>query len=420
MFLKKIFTVSVLLLSGVSMLFAESRYTQLYNEICGIVEGNFYDEDIIQKQFGGIRNKYTNRLKSVRSDAEFAVLVNSMLGELKASHTQYYTKNTPEYYQLCSIFEFMPAVKTLFNEKPVVYPGTGISAREIDGKVFVVSVLEGSPAQKAGMVKGDEIISLNGKRFVPAQYLAGIKDTPFTLQLRRAKDCKPFKIEVLPSCVNPKSEALLAEKESIKVFESGGRKIGYIHIWSYAGEEYHQEFLDAILYGKLKDADALIWDLRDGWGGANPEYLNVFNGKVPVLESIERNGTKSGYDPQWRKPVVMLVNSGVRSGKEILAYGFKKYDIGKIIGEKTAGAVLGGKPFIISDGSLLYLAGRKVEVDGETLEGKGVEPDIAVPMDIRYIQGKDPQLEHALQYISGSLTNDQDISRKKLANPHSI
>jgi carboxyl-terminal processing protease len=51
---------------------------------------------------------------------------------------------------------------------------------------------------------------------------------------------------------------------------------------------------------------------------------------------------------------------------------------------------------VISDGSLLYLAVRNVAIDREILEGKGVEPDIVVPTDIRYSQGKDPQLEQAL------------------------
>ncbi len=95
----------------------------------------------------------------------------------------------------------------------------------------------------------------------------------------------------------------------------------------------------------------------------------------------------------------MLVNNGSRSGKEILAYGFKKYGIGKVIGTKTAGAVVGGSAFLLEDGNLLYLAVVDVLIDGERLEGKGVIPDIEVPFTLEYAQGKDPQVERAIEVL---------------------
>jgi carboxyl-terminal processing protease len=95
----------------------------------------------------------------------------------------------------------------------------------------------------------------------------------------------------------------------------------------------------------------------------------------------------------------MLVNNGSRSGKEILAYGFKKYKLGTLIGTKTAGAVVGGSPFLLEDGNLLYLAVIDVLVDGERLEGKGVIPDLEVPFTLEYAQGKDPQLEKSVEVL---------------------
>ncbi|MDX1388497.1 MAG: S41 family peptidase, partial [Acidobacteriota bacterium] len=146
----------------------------------------------------------------------------------------------------------------------------------------------------------------------------------------------------------------------------------------------------------IRDADALVLDIRDGWGGADPRYLNLFNHNVPTLTSFLRDGTELHYDPQWRKPVVLLVNGGTRSGNEIMAFGFKKFGIGPVVGSTTAGAVVGGKPFLLSDASLLYLAVRDALVDGIRLEGVGVAPDHPVPFDVRYAAGNDPQLEKAL------------------------
>lgn len=95
--------------------------------------------------------------------------------------------------------------------------------------------------------------------------------------------------------------------------------------------------------------------------------------------------------------MVMLVNEGSRSGKEILAYGFRKYGIGPVVGTKTAGAVVGGILRVMDDGSILYLAYADVQVDGVRLEGVGVEPDIEVPFSLEYAQGADPQKERAIE-----------------------
>jgi carboxyl-terminal processing protease len=188
-------------------------------------------------------------------------------------------------------------------------------------------------------------------------------------------------------------------RQSIKIIERNSKKIGYVHIWSYAGDQYQQLLVEEIGYGKLKDTEGLILDLRDGWGGAEPNYLNIFNKQVPGLTQMARDGVKRTIDLQWRKPVVMVVNNGSRSGKEILAYGFKKYGIGKLIGTKTAGAVVGGSPFLLEDGNLLYLAVVDVWIDGERLEGKGVIPDIEVPFPLEYAQGKDPQFNKAVDVL---------------------
>jgi carboxyl-terminal processing protease len=152
--------------------------------------------------------------------------------------------------------------------------------------------------------------------------------------------------------------------------------------------------------GKLKDADALIWDLRDGWGGAHPRYLNAFNPYGPTLTLTDRDGDANTVGFRWRKPVAMLINSGTRSGKEVLAYGFKKNGFGAVIGERTAGALLAGTAFLLSDGGLLILAVNDAAVDGERVEGKGVDPTIEVPFDIRYAAGQDPQLDKAIAVLA--------------------
>ena len=98
-------------------------------------------------------------------------------------------------------------------------------------------------------------------------------------------------------------------------------------------------------------------------------------------------------------PVVLLVNGGSRSGKELLAYYFKRTGRAVLVGEQTAGYVSGGRWKRISPDSMLYYCASKLIIDGRVLEGVGVEPDIVVPFDIRFAQGRDVQLERAKDEI---------------------
>jgi carboxyl-terminal processing protease len=69
-----------------------------------------------------------------------------------------------------------------------------------------------------------------------------------------------------------------------------------------------------------------------------------------------------------------------------------------VVGSKTAGAVVAGRPFLMQDSSLLYLAVADVYVNGgQRLEGKGVTPDIVVPSPLEYAQGVEPQKERAIK-----------------------
>src|SRR5215471_1627622 len=136
--------------------------------------------------------------------------------------------------------------------------------------------------------------------------------------------------------------------------------------------------------------------------GAAPSrsISTLFTPNASTTQVTDRSGHTRIEDVKWRKPVVMLVNGGTRSGKEVLAYGFKRYRLGEVIGTRTAGAVLAASVFLMGNGDLLLLAVADVTVDGQHLEGVGVTPTIEVPFDPAYAAGRDPQLERAVQVLS--------------------
>ena len=96
---------------------------------------------------------------------------------------------------------------------------------------------------------------------------------------------------------------------SARVIVAGNNmRIGYVHVWSYASRRYQSALEELISEGALSGADALIWDLRGGWGGAQPQYLDLFNPRAPTMQVKDRNGETGLVDVKWRKPVAMLIN----------------------------------------------------------------------------------------------------------------
>lgn len=376
--------------------------TDVFDEAWRLVQNKFYDRNLLGLDWEAVGNKHRGAYAEAKTDAERSAAINAMLDELGVSHTHHFIKEQPAYYQLVDIFSWplRRDIPKYFSGGAITYSGIGIFTKTIEGKTFISGVLAGLPADTAGLRVGDEIISADGSSFEPVGSFRGKEGEAVALAIRRDANGPVTTIAVKPQRIKPDDAFESAMRDSARIIEANGRRIGYIHVWSYAGRSY-QEILEAALSeGKLKDADALIWDLRDGWGGARPSFLRIFDPHGPTMILSERNGDTELVGFRWRKPVVLLTNNGTRSGKEVLTYGFKKNGYGEVIGEPTAGALLAARAFLLSDGSLLILAVNDVTVDGERLEGKGVVPTIEVPFELPYAAGKDPQLNRAISVLS--------------------
>jgi carboxyl-terminal processing protease len=376
----------------------------VFDEVWQRVRDYFYDPTLRHLDWSAIGEKY-RRLAAAASDEERSAVINRMLDELAASHTRYYTPDDPAYYQLLDIFAgpLRRELRRVFPDGQVMYPSIGMFTQRIGDKTFVSGILNGLPAAKAGLQVGDELLAADGTPYHPIRSLTAKVNQEMILQVRRSLDEPPHDIVVVPQQTKPNEAFLQAMRESARVIHTHGVAIGYIHVWSYAGAQYQRLLEHELFSGALKEAEALVLDLRDGWGGAQAHYLDLFNAQGPTVTMVDRRGDVSVANMKWRKPVVMLINGGTRSGKEILAYGFKKYGLGEVIGTRTTGAVLAARAFLLSDGSLLILAVDDVFVDGQRLEGVGVTPTIEVPFPVEYAQGKDPQLERALEILSRSV-----------------
>lgn len=375
-----------------------------------LVNERFYRADFNGVDWPAARDKYLPRAQAAKSWEELGPVINEMLGLLRTSHTNYYTSVDPEYYFLFGIFSTGPlgeVAKQRFPDGKVQFDSLGLFARKVDGKWFVTGVLDGSPAAAVGVHRGNEIVSLNDQPFQPVRPLQGLAARGESIKLEIQTTPEPNSrktLELKPVTLFPNDAMLEAMEKSMRVIEHHGKKIAYVHIWSYAGKQYYERLVKELLQGSFDSADALVLDIRDGWGGASPEYLNIFNQRVPQLTSVGRDQQELSFKTQWRKPVALLINGGSRSGKEVLAYGFRKYGIGPVVGERTGGAVSAGTAIPVSDHSLLYLCVSGVRVDGEVLEGIGVAPDHEVAWPLPYAPSEDPQLQRALDLMSEATT----------------
>ena len=382
-------------------------YQADFDQVWELVRDRFYDPRLNGLDWQEQRARFRPDAASARSRSDAAVVINAMLAKLGASHTHFYTSEEPAYYQLADIFVFAlehRGLERVFPRGDVSYPGIGVFTQADDqGRTFVTGVIEGAPAHGAGVLLGDEIVSADGSPFRPVDSFRGKVGSPVSLKIRRNSGAAPIAISVAPADLHPNEMFLRGLKDSARLIVTGqGASIGYVHVWSYASHRMQSALEDMMSDGPLKDADALVWDLRGGWGGAQPQYLDLFNPRAPTMKITDRNGATGFVDVKWRKPVAALINEGTRSGKEVLAYGFKEYRIGELVGQRTEGAVLAATAFLIGDDGLLLLAVEDVLVDGQRLEGIGVEPTIEVPFDSRYAAGGDPQLDRAVQVLARS------------------
>lgn len=391
---------------------AVSQSPELFDAVWETIDKNFYDPNFNGVDWVATREQYRPQVIDAPSQRQKTALINEMLETLNTSHTHLYTPNEPAYYQLLGIFyprisDFETRLESRFPEGKLEYADIGIVTREKAGKTFVKAIFEGGPADKAGLRVGDQILSVAGEPFHPIQSFLGKANQPVTLQIQPSpKTSSQKEMTVTPQLYDGLSMFLEVMDNSVEVIKKSGKQIGYVHIWSYAGDQYQEKLEDELFYGRLRDVDALLLDLRDGWGGAPLTALNIYTARGPSLTSIGRNRTPITYHSQWKKPVVMLVNNGSRSAKEILAYGFQQYDIGPVVGTATAGAVTAGRAFIMPDDSLLYVAVADVLIDDTVrLEGAGVTPDVVVPFPIEYAQGTDPQKERAIATALGLLNS---------------
>ncbi len=268
------------------------------------------------------------------------------------------------------------------------FVGIGVQVAPDDGKggVVVGQVFPNTPAQQAGLKRGDRVVAVDGKATTGQtqdQIIASIRGpegTPVTLTIQRAGSAN-FDLKITRRQYDlPLSSWVMIP----------GSKIAYIRLDSFAtgaGAAVTGAVQAALKVG----ATSIIFDLRDNGGGYVGEAVDVasqFVGDGTVYQSVDRSGTTqnipvkpNGLATSSSIPLVVLANGSTASAAEIVTGCIQDAGRAKVVGEKTfgTGTVLG--QFKLADGSVLRIGTERwLTRNGRPIWHEGLDPDYTVAL----------------------------------------
>lgn len=288
------------------------------------------------------------------------------------------------------------------------YSGIGITAgKSVDnGPIIVAGIIENSPASKADIKPGDEIISIDGKNTSKmttkefSNYVLKGKDKVFVLKINRKGKEISVKLE--------KDNIELKSVES-KVVEKDSKKIGYIAMSIFAANTYTQ-FKSELNKLDEQQIDSLVIDLRSNTGGHLTEVtkiLNLFLEKKKVIYQLQKNKDKVKYYSKGKAnkeyPIIFIGNELTASASELFIISLKENLGAKLVGMKTYGKGTVQELVNLSNGDQYKITTKKwLSPNGNWInDTKGIEPDVKVQISSKYIEKpskkNDNQYQEALK-----------------------
>ncbi len=286
--------------------------------------------------------------------------------------------------------------------------GIGAELMMRDDLVVVSSALKDSPAEKAGILPEDVILSVDGK---PVDGLSlgevvtlirGPKDTTVKLTLARAKKTSPIELSIVRADIHVPSV-------EFRIIDSAKGPIGYVALNQF-GDTSVAEIRTALDGFKTKKVSSIILDLRYNGGGyldAAVDLVSMFVQQGKVVSVKHRDGAPeehyvTGHPLFPTTPLVVMQNEGSASASEITAGALQDLGRATILGKKSFGKGTVQEVIDLQDGSSLRVTiAHWLTPKGKDLGKEGVHPDIEVERTVEDIQAKrDPQLDAAVEFLT--------------------
>jgi len=287
------------------------------------------------------------------------------------------------------------------------FQGIGVTiAPDENGFINVISPIEDTPAERAGIKSGDKIVKVNDKEYSAATIndavtaMRGEPGTKVTIAVLRKGDIVNYGLV--------RSNIIL---KSVKSEVLAGN-IGYIRITTF-DEKTAEEFKNHLKDLEVAKVKGIVLDLRDNPGGvvdASVDIADMLLGAGVITYTEDRAGNKEYYKSDASKlsiPYVVLINKGSASASEILAGAIKDFKSAKLVGETTFGKGIIQRitPYGKEGGGIKLTVMQYFSPNGTVIHKKGVEPDIKVDiLETDYVDGilpaaNDKQLKKAIELL---------------------
>ena len=303
----------------------------------------------------------------------------------------------------------------LFNEMQTdtkgEFGGLGIEIGMEAGVVKVISPIDGTPAEQAGIKAGDYIVKIGkeqvqGKSLMEAvKLMRGPVGTSIDLTIRRKNVKKPLEFKIVRKIIEVQSvSSEIISKE---------KNIGYVRLKSF-NENSDNQFLKSIKkFEKNKKIKGYVVDLRNNPGGLLTQAINITDFFLDDGEIVSTKGRKVSETRKFfarkgdeikGKPLVVLINNGSASASEIFAGALKDHKRAIILGENSYGK--GSVQSIIplrNGGGMRLTISKYYLPSGKSISEVGVTPDILVEEtgnDFQINSEKDNQLKYAINLFN--------------------
>jgi carboxyl-terminal processing protease len=251
-------------------------------------------------------------------------------------------------------------------------------------KQVLVEPIEGTPAYRAGIKTGDQVLAIDGKPVSTIKLdqvermIRGRVGTTVNLLLKSPH------VNVAHTVVLTREQIYVPSVHA--KMEDG---FEYVRLADF-GQTSYEEVRRAMLNGKAHGARGYILDLRNNGGGlldAAVQISSLFIPQGTIVSTIERNGNRESreatHDVIGAAPLVVLVNKYTASASEITAGAVQDYHVGTLIGTKTFGKGVVQSIYNTSDGGALKITtARYVTPLGRDIHHKGIDPDVTIDQPI--------------------------------------
>ncbi|MBD2482307.1 carboxyl-terminal processing protease CtpA [Planktothrix sp. FACHB-1365] len=405
---KRVFQIASLIILQIALIWstwvtpvsALTEDQKIFSESWRIINRAYIDESFNHQNWWSIREKWMRQPFKNREETYQAI--EKMLATLDDPFTRLLRPDQYRSLQVNTSGELMGV-------------GLQIALDAETGDLTVISPLEGSPAEQAGIQPRDRILKIDG---LPTANL--------TLDESAARMRGPIGSRVTLTVLregNTVAEDLVLIRDRIALnpvtaelrSDLGETPLGYIRLSQFSANAT-EEVAHAIQSLEKQGAKAYILDLRNNPGGllqSGIEIARLWLDEGTIVYTVNRQGVLGSFEAVGsaltHAPLVVLVNPGTASASEILAGALHDNHRGILVGEKTFGKGLIQSLFDLSDGSGLAVTVAKYETPNHTDINKlGIMPDRVIPAESLLLRSQvatasDQQYQAALELLSSQL-----------------